>query len=415
MRLLIAIPALNEEESIESIIQRSLDARAEITTNSAVTEVCITVVSDGSTDRTVELASRFLDQIKLIVFEKNRGYGAAIQEAWRQSDADLLSFIDADGTCDPRFFAQLCDVLDKQKADVILGCRLNSDSKMPLIRKIGNSLFAALLTVLSSKRVRDTASGMRVVRRSSLPDLMPLPTGMHFTPAMSARAMLNSKVKIIEIDMPYHEREGQSKLRVFRDGVRFLRVIVEAAFLYQPSRLLNLGATLSLLIAIVIMIEPTLYYLANRSLLEWMIYRFITCSLLGSTAFLLFCASYLSERIVSLVFSTKIEENPRVRWLNAFFRHRYFLLLPGLLFLIGGLLVLPSFVSLLTTGAIYEHWSRFVAMSFLFQIAIFQIVTRIIDYILDLISLQLAYLRSASSQEQSLPRSEMTPYYPSSR
>jgi glycosyltransferase involved in cell wall biosynthesis len=53
------------------------------------------VVSDGSTDHTVELASRYLDQINLIVFEKNRGYGAAIKEAWRTSDAKLLAFLDA--------------------------------------------------------------------------------------------------------------------------------------------------------------------------------------------------------------------------------------------------------------------------------------------------------------------------------
>src|SRR5258708_29577510 len=101
MKLLIAIPALNEEASIAAIIERCLDARREIIRMSPVTEVEITVVSDGSTDRTVELASSYQPCIKLIVFEKNRGYGAAIKEAWRQSDADLVSFLDADGTCDP--------------------------------------------------------------------------------------------------------------------------------------------------------------------------------------------------------------------------------------------------------------------------------------------------------------------------
>ena len=81
MKLLIAIPALNEEASIVSTIRRSLAARKPIISSSAVSEVAITVVSDGSTDRTVELASQF-PEIDLIVFEKNRGYGAAIKEAW---------------------------------------------------------------------------------------------------------------------------------------------------------------------------------------------------------------------------------------------------------------------------------------------------------------------------------------------
>src|SRR5437016_6252614 len=149
MKLLIAIPALNEESSIQSIIERSLAARNDIIAHSPVQEVDVTVVSDGSTDRTVELASAYTERIKLIIFPKNRGYGAAIKEAWEQSDADLLGFLDADGTCDPRFFSQLCSTLMAEKADIVLGCRLNPSSKMPLIRRIGNGIFATILSLLS--------------------------------------------------------------------------------------------------------------------------------------------------------------------------------------------------------------------------------------------------------------------------
>ena len=137
MKLLIAIPALNEEESIESIIERTLQARESICANSPITEVAITVVSDGSTDRTVERASRYTDSIHLIIFPQNKGYGAAIKEAWRQSDADLLGFLDADGTCEPKFFATLCKTAVAEGADVVLGCRLNANSQMPLIRRVG--------------------------------------------------------------------------------------------------------------------------------------------------------------------------------------------------------------------------------------------------------------------------------------
>jgi glycosyltransferase involved in cell wall biosynthesis len=125
MKLLIAIPALNEEQSIHSTIQRCLDARRSILENSPVTDVDITVVSDGSTDHTVERASEFGSLINLIAFTQNQGYGAAIMEAWSSSQADLLGFLDADGTCDPQFFATLCNQLVEKNADVALGCRLN--------------------------------------------------------------------------------------------------------------------------------------------------------------------------------------------------------------------------------------------------------------------------------------------------
>ena len=94
MKLLIAIPALNEEGAIAGVIERCLAARSAIITGSPVTEVDITVVSDGSTDRTAELASVFADRIHVTVFEANRGYGAAIKTAWRDSDAELLGVMD---------------------------------------------------------------------------------------------------------------------------------------------------------------------------------------------------------------------------------------------------------------------------------------------------------------------------------
>lgn len=255
MKLLIAIPALNEENSIESTIVRSLNARRFIIDNSPVTDVEITVVSDGSTDRTVELARLYQGQIRLIVFEHNRGYGSAIKEAWKNTHAELLGFLDADGTCDPRFFANLCAALFSDEADLALGCRLNKQTHMPLIRKLGNFLFASLLSMLSKQRVRDTASGMRVLRREAYNKLLPLPNGLHFTPAMSARAILGSGggMKLVEIDMPYYEREGRSKLRVLRDGFRFLRIILETALLYHPARLLGTVGVAFLVLAIALM------------------------------------------------------------------------------------------------------------------------------------------------------------------
>ena len=247
MKLLIAIPALNEEASIEAIIERSLEARADITARSPITQVDITVVSDGSTDRTVSLARKYTDRVKLIVFEENRGYGAAIQQAWLDSDADLLGFLDADGTCEPRFFGDLAQALVAQAADVALGCRLNESSEMPFVRRAGNIFFAGLLTALSGRCIRDTASGMRIVRREAFARLRPLPSGLHFTPAMSARALLDrdADVKLIEIDMPYHERVGESKLKVGKDGLRFLTVITKTAIQYRRSRVATvLGVTL---------------------------------------------------------------------------------------------------------------------------------------------------------------------------
>jgi glycosyltransferase involved in cell wall biosynthesis len=391
MKLLIVIPALNEEESIESIICRCLRARSHIMQSSPVTDVEITVVSDGSTDRTVEIASQYTDLINLIVFPKNRGYGAAIKEGWRRSDADILGFLDADGTCDPNFFAPLCEKLVDAGADIVLGCRLNEQSRMPAIRRLGNFIFATILTTFSSNRVRDTASGMRVVRRSALPKIFPLPDGLHFTPAMSARAMLSDGLRIAEIDMPYHERAGESKLRVGKDGLRFLKVIFEAAFLYRPSRPLALAGTVFFLIAAVLMISPTLFYIENHTVLSWMIYRFLVSDLCGIASCLLFCASYLSDQVVSVALSDEIHDRQNNRSAR-FFRNSWFWTVPAACFLIGLALVLSSVIDRLRTGGTYEHWSRYVVMTFWLSISLILSVTRILDYCLSMVSARLQYL-----------------------
>jgi glycosyltransferase involved in cell wall biosynthesis len=386
MKLLIAIPAFNEEASIQQVIERCLEARKYIIETSPVTRVEITVVSDGSTDRTVELAGRFSDRIKLIVFPGNRGYGAAIKEAWTQSNADLLGFLDADGTCEPRFFSPLINALNEHEADVALGCRLNENSKMPWVRRVGNLIFGWLLTLLSSSRVRDTASGMRVVRRTCLPELLPLPDGLHFTPAMSARAMLSDAIRIVEIDMPYHEREGESKLRPGKDGLLFLKAILDAALLYRPARPLAILGLLWLAVAIALMLTPTAHYVRYRGVQEWMIYRFVVSHLAGTLAALLLCASYLTGRMVAIALNARSRN-----LLDRFFASRLVWTIPGILLVGGGLLVLPSFLELVRTGATYEHWSRFIAMSFCWVLASIIAVTGVIDYVLGLLGTQLAH------------------------
>jgi hypothetical protein len=77
-----------------------------------------------------------------------------------------------------------------------------------------------MLGILANRRVTDAASGMRVLRREALEKLGRRPDGLHYAPAMSARAVL-SGLRVVEIPMSYEERRGESKLSVWKDGVRF--------------------------------------------------------------------------------------------------------------------------------------------------------------------------------------------------
>src|SRR5258708_17535521 len=107
--------------------------------------------------------------VRLLRHSQNRGYGAALKTGLAEADGNFIAFLDADGTYPPEYFPQLCrEAL--AGADVVIGSRMaGAASEMPLTRRVGNLLFASLITVLGDQRVHDSASGMRVSRREILP------------------------------------------------------------------------------------------------------------------------------------------------------------------------------------------------------------------------------------------------------
>ncbi|RLC95773.1 MAG: glycosyltransferase family 2 protein [Chloroflexi bacterium] len=235
--LSVVIPAYNEEGGIAEIIERVLAIRPKLA-DAQVDDLELIVVDDGSHDKTADIAARY-SQVHLIRQPVNRGYGAALKTGFSQARGNLLGFLDADGTYPPEHFPNLCRVALTENADLVVGSRMSgSESEMPLVRRIGNFIFANLVSLLSNRRISDSSSGMRVIRREALPRLYPLPDGLNFTPVMSTRA-LHEEMCWREIPIPYKERVGRSKLSVVQDGTRFLYTIIWTAMNYNPVRILG--------------------------------------------------------------------------------------------------------------------------------------------------------------------------------
>src|SRR5690349_10518283 len=120
VKLSIVIPAYNEEDAIEAILTQCLAAREPLKKATGLSEVEVIAVDDGSKDRTRELAGKF-KEARLLVHPQNRGYGAALMTGFEAATGDYLSFLDADGTCDPLAFADLFKALEREKADMAVG------------------------------------------------------------------------------------------------------------------------------------------------------------------------------------------------------------------------------------------------------------------------------------------------------
>ena len=359
MKLTVVIPALNEELAIGSTIERMLGAREHIISTSSVEQVEVIVVSDGSTDRTAEIASTFSD-VRVIVFEQNRGYGAAIKKGFAEGSGEIVGFLDADGTCDPKFFATLCDALIRERADVAIGSRMGPQSRMPKIRRFGNRIYALVLSALSNKVASDTASGMRVIRRGALGHLYPLPDGLHFTPAMSARVLMDEQLRIVEQPMSYEERIGESKLHVVRDGVRFFQTIFHMSLMWRPAKCFFALGVFCLALMTALSLHPLETWLREGKLQEDTVYRLLFCSLAGSLASTLVSAATICGQLQQLWDTRQRTTSFVAASLDRLYSFRGCALVAGASALLCGWLVGEGVWTRLTAGYVALHWSRVV-------------------------------------------------------
>jgi glycosyltransferase involved in cell wall biosynthesis len=297
--LSVVIPAYNEEDGIAAIIERVLEVRPSLRA-CGVQELEVIVVDDGSQDHTCEIVA-CNPEVRLVKHEVNRGYGAALKTGFRHAGGDLLAFLDADGTYPPECFPQLCRPILEAGADLVIGSRMTgTESEMPLVRRVGNTIFAALVSLLGNHRISDSASGMRVFRQEVLAELYPLPDGLNFTPVMSTRA-LHERIKMIEVPITYSERVGRSKLSVVRDGLRFANSIVWTAMSYNPVRVLGMIGVFAVLLATAVGIGLVALRLQGVTALgHWGVFSVYTALVMGVSGVSLFSLGAMFNYLVSL-------------------------------------------------------------------------------------------------------------------
>jgi hypothetical protein len=142
------------------------------------------------------------------------------------------------------------------------------------------------------------------------------------------------------------------------------------------------------------MAGPCVYYAEHRLVEPWMIYRFLVSDLSGIAACLIFCASFLADRMVAISLGREVGSR-KTRWTRRFFESRWYWLLPVGSTGIGVALVLSSVIQRLHTGGTNEHWSRYAVMTFWMSTALILTVTRVMDYLLSLVAERVAWLQGA--------------------
>ncbi len=132
--------------------------------------------------------------------------------------------------------------------DMAVGARASADQAA--LRAFGNAVLKALASWLTKRPIPDLTSGFRAARRDRLLEILPLlPNGFSY-PTTSCLALMKAGYSVTFLPIRARRREGRSKLRPFREGVRFLLIILKVVTLYSPLKVFFPVSAASLLLGV---------------------------------------------------------------------------------------------------------------------------------------------------------------------
>lgn len=217
MKVLIVVPAFNEEKSLPAVI-------ADLEKHS---QRNILVIDDGSEDRTSRVIPR--RNVKTIRHLLNRGLGAALGTGFKYAkdqDFDILVTFDADGQHRARDIKELLAPLKDQTADVVIGSRLIRPDGMPWDRRLLNQISNWVTQLLYGVKATDTLSGLRAFNRRAIENITiktdRMEVSNEFFKEIRRNKLRVCEVPVVAIYTEYSRRGGQSNLNALSIGFKML-------------------------------------------------------------------------------------------------------------------------------------------------------------------------------------------------
>jgi glycosyltransferase involved in cell wall biosynthesis len=297
-KLVVLIPAFNEEKSIGAVIKAIPREIA------GVGRVEVLVLDDGSIDRTPEEA-RKAGADKIVSHGWNMGLGRAFQDGvWGalKMKAGIIVNIDADGQFNPKDIPRLIEPLLEGKADVAICTRFGQrafEPKMPWVKKLGNRLFTSLVNALTKSRFTDTQCGFRAYSKEAA---LRMNLFGKFTYTQEVLMDLMQKgMRIVEVPCRVvGERKGKSRVvkHWYSYGMKALIIIIRAIRDYKPLRFFGSIGLLLLfaggISALALWLRLLLYHVITPFM--WVVYADVVLIILGFLLVVLALLADMSDR-----------------------------------------------------------------------------------------------------------------------
>ncbi len=189
MKIIIGIPAFNEEKNIGPIVAKLKKKYDQVI-----------VCDDGSSDMTETIASSLGAYV--VKHDKNLGYGSAINTIFNEAGkigADVLVTFDADGQHQISEIDSVLQPIFENKADIVIGSRFLGETKdLPRYRKIGIKTITGLTNVVTGSKITDSQSGFRAYAKKVLKEISPTESGMGISTEILIKAS-KKEMRIVEV------------------------------------------------------------------------------------------------------------------------------------------------------------------------------------------------------------------------
>jgi glycosyltransferase involved in cell wall biosynthesis len=218
----VVIPAYNEAAVIDGVVSALASAGPWRE---------IIVIDDGSSDDTAARAAGA--GAAVVRHPYNKGNGAAVKSGIRRASGEYTMIIDGDGQHRADDARRLVAHLGEY--DLVIGARTAS-TQATAARRAGNGALNRLASYLTGRRIPDLTSGFRAARTEYLREFMHLLPNGFSTPTTTTLAFIKAGYNVRFEPTAALARVGHSKIRLARDGAKFLLIILKIVTLFSPLR-----------------------------------------------------------------------------------------------------------------------------------------------------------------------------------